>query len=338
MRFIGVLVKENDDLAADEGKRVLAALERQGARHALYADPATATADLLVAVGDNPFLLSTLRRAPANVPLLGVGSAGFGVLTETTVEQFEASVKRIAGGDYRVEDVDRMEVRVGSRARLLALNEVALVAATSGQFVRHALWVADELVWRDRGDGVIIATPTGSTAYALAAGGPVVLAATRVFSVVPICSSTGATPLVVSEDATLAITDAVADSGVELVADGRERVRVARGERVEIRRSDEPARFVRLGEKRYTQMLGKLKTARDVAGTLKGAPPSAKFVVKLLEYEGPLTQQEIIRESDLAERTVRNAVQYLLTEGIIQKEPSLRDARQDVYSLRARRS
>ncbi len=337
--FVGVVVRDDDALAREEGERVLAALHRLRIPHERFDRAEDATGDLLVAVGDNPYLLSVFRRAPGSVPVLGVGSAGFGVLTETTVEGFESAVKRVAAGDFWVEDVARLDVKVGDRARALALNEAAVVAAQPGQFVRYSLWVADELVWRDRGDGLIVATPTGSTAYALAAGGPIVLAKTRVFSVVPICSSEGNRPLIVEKDATLSVTDAWADAGVDVVADGRERLRVARGERITFARSTEPARFVRLGEKRYTQMLGKMKMARgDAPGSLKDAPPSAKFVVKLLEYEGPLTQQEMIRESELSERTVRNAVAWLLEHGAIQKEPSLRDARQDVYTLRARRS
>lgn len=329
-------MKPEDELAREEGARVVRALRRHGVDHVIDQDPAEAHADLLVVVGDNPFLLSVVRRVPANVPVLGVGSSGFGVLTETTVEDFESHVRRLATGDYRVEAVDRMVCRVGERTGL-ALNEAALLSAEPGHIVRYSLWVADELVWRDRGDGLIVATPTGSTAYALAAGGPVVLAMTPVFSLVPVCSSSGRRPLVVSEDAALSVTDATADAGVELVLDGRERIRVGRADTVTIQRSDAPALFVRLGARRYTQMLGKLKTvARTPGASLKEAPPSAKFVLKLLEYEGPLTQQEMIRESELAERTVRNAVHYLLEQGIIQREPSLRDARQDVYRLRAR--
>ena len=62
-------------------------------------------------------------------------------------------------------------------------------------------------------------------------------------------------------------------------------------------------------------------------------PPSARFVLKLLEYEGSLTQQEMVRESGLSVRTIRNALTYLLSHNFVTKEPNLRDARQDVYTL-----
>jgi NAD+ kinase len=329
--FVSVVVRPDPE-AEEEGRRVVEALKAARIPHARFAGAAEARGDVLVVVGDNAFLLETLRERAPDIPVLGVGSAGFGVLMEVTVSEFEANVKRLRGGDFWVEPVDRMLCQVGEKD-YAAVNEAALVSAQSGQFVRHSLWVDDELVWRDRGDGVIVATPTGSTAYALSAGGPIVLARTRVFSLVPICSGDDHHPVVVSEDATITLTDVSAASGVEVVLDGRARVRVAKDEVVRIRRHEVPARFVRFGEKRYTRILGKLKREGDPSPVLAEAPPSARFVLKLLEFEGPLTQQEMIRESGLSPRTIRNALSFLLAQGLVSKEPSLRDARQDVYTL-----
>lgn len=330
--FVSVVVKPEAE-AKEEGDRVLAALAHARIEHERFESARDARGDVLVVVGDNSFLLATLRDAPPELPVLGVGSAGFGVLMEVTVQEFEANVHRLRAGDYWIEPVDRMRCEVGERS-FAALNEAALVSAQSGQFVRYSLWVDDELVWRDRGDGVIVATPTGSTAYALSAGGPVVLARTRVFSVVPICSGDDHHPVVVTEDATISVTDVTAVAGVEMVLDGRERIRIGRNEIVRVRLHDQPARFARFGEKRYTRILGKLKREGEPAPAIADAPPSARFVMKLLEYEGPLTQQEMIRESGLSPRTIRNALTFLLKEQLVTKEPSLRDARQDVYTLR----
>lgn len=343
--FVSVVVRPEAD-AEEDGRRVLAALKAARIPHERFQSAADARGDMLVVVGDNAFLLATLRergvaqRAPdasgasraPDIPVLGVGSAGFGVLMEVTVDEFEANVKRLRSGDFWVEPVDRMLCAVGER-EFAALNEAAILSAQSGQFVRHSLWVGDELVWRDRGDGIIVATPTGSTAYALSAGGPVVLSRARVFSLVPICSGDDNHPVICTMDATVSVTDVSANSGVEMVLDGRERVRIAKNEVVRISRHEVPARFVRLGEKRYTRILGKLKREGDPSPVLETAPPSARFVLKLLEFEGPLTQQEMIRESGLSPRTIRNALTFLLSQGLVTKEPSLRDARQDVYTL-----
>lgn len=318
--------------AEEEGRRVLSALKAARIPHERFDSAADARGDVLVIVGDNAFLLATMRQRAPDIPVLGVGSAGFGVLMEVTVDEFEANVKRLRSGDFWVEPVDRMLCEVGAR-KLAALNEAAIVAGQGGEFVRHSFWVDDELVWRDRGDGVIIATPTGSTAYALSAGGPIVLSRARVFSVVPISSGDDNHALVVTMDASVSVTDASAPSGVEVVLDGRERVKVGKAEVIRISRHEVPARFVRFGEKRYTRILGRLKREGDTSRVIQEGPPSARFVLKLLEYEGPLTQQEMIRESGLSPRTIRNALTFLLSAGFVKKEPSLRDARQDVYTL-----
>ncbi|MHB8584348.1 MAG: NAD(+)/NADH kinase [Thermoplasmatota archaeon] len=335
MRF-DVLVKD-EEFAQREAAGVIKALRVRDAETRRIDSPRDADGDVVVVVGDTGFLLSAMRSLPTAIPVIGVGGAGFGALTEITAARFGDAARRIMRGDYWIEDVERMSCHIGDRTELMALNEAALMPATSGQFVRYSLWVDDELVGRDRGDGVIVATPTGSTAYALAAGGPVVLAKTRAWSIVPICSSDGARPVVVTQEATITLQDISATGGVDLVADGRDRVRLQRGEAVQIRRASAPARFVRLGEKRYTQILGRLRLQKEV-GLLEEAPPSAKFLAKLLEYEGPLTQQEMIRESNLSERTVRNALHWLVENGFVAKEPSLRDARQDVYNLAGTRS
>lgn len=330
--FVSVVVRPDPE-AEEEGRRVLDALKAARVQAARFASAAEARGDVLVVVGDNAFLLATLRERAPDIPVLGVGSAGFGVLMEVTVAEFEANVKRLRVGDFWVEPVERMRCVVGDR-EFAALNEAAIVSAQSGQFVRHSLWVDDELVWRDRGDGVIVATPTGSTAYALSAGGPIVLSQTHVFSIVPICSGDDHHPLVVTTDARVSVTDVDAATGVDVVLDGRERVRVGRDQVVRISRHDVPARFARFGEKKYTRILGKLRREGEPVPPLVDAPPSARFVLKLLEFEGPLTQQEMIRESGLSPRTIRNAVTFLLSHGFVTKEPSLRDARQDVYTLK----
>ncbi len=327
---VGVLVKDEEP-STSHGRDVIDALKARGVEHTRYSTAREAEGDLIVLVGDTAFVLEAVRDLPAGTPVLGVGASGFGVFTEVTAERFPEALRRILAGDHWVETLERVSCEVGGHLAATALNEAAVVASTSAQLVRHSLWVGEELLWRDRGDGVIVATPTGSTAYALAAGGPIVLADTSVFALVPICSSEGNRPVVVSQGVPVSLTDLFASGGVDLVVDGRERIRIGRGDEVCFSRSPDPARFVRFGKRRYAQILGKLKMERELSPDLGEAPPSAKFVYKLLEFERALTQQEIIRESGLSARTVRNALTHLIRENRIEREPNLRDARQDVY-------
>ncbi len=320
----------------DDAQRILDALDERRLQAELAEEPYTGGGDVLVVAGDTPFLLDTLRGLPAGTPTLTVSPRGPGVLAEITLSQVDGAAEALRKGNYTVEETARMQVEVPDRDPVLALNEAALLPAKGGEFVRHALFVDDELLWRDRGDGLIVATPTGSTAYALAAGGPVVLAGAPVWSVVPVVSSEANEPAVVSQDAVLRIRDATSRGGVHLVVDGNDRIPLGRDDEVVLTRSPEPVRFVRLAGPRFGRLLDKLKVERELGPELKDAPPSAKFVYKLLEYEGPLTQQEIVGESQLSSRTIRNALGHLQEKGIVAKVPSLRDARQDVYDLTER--
>ena len=324
---LALLAKE-DELTRADAADVRRALKAARVAYRDVRDARKAIADVLVVVGDSGFVLDAVRAAPTGVAVLGVGT-GPAFLAEVTAAQFPSAARRLASSDYRVEEVDRMTCSVGGEVRGSAVNEAALLASTSGQIVRYSLSVDDELVWRDRGDGVIVATPTGSTAYALSAGGPIVLPDAGVLSVVPVCSTDDHG----LRDARIRLTDVDARGGVDLVLDGRERSRVGHREEVVLTRSDEPARFVRFTEKRASAVVGKLKAQREAGDELARAPPSAKFLHRLLVYEGPLTQQELVRESQLGERTVRNAMAWLLAEGIVVKEPTFRDARQGVYTL-----
>src|ERR1051325_1011395 len=105
--FVSVLVRPEAE-AQEEGRRVLAALKAARVPHERFEHPHEARGDVLVVVGDNSFLLGTLPPRP-DMPVLGVGPAGFGVLMEVTVQEFEPNVKRLRARDYRVEPVDRMK-------------------------------------------------------------------------------------------------------------------------------------------------------------------------------------------------------------------------------------
>jgi NAD+ kinase len=198
--------------------------------------------------------------------------------------------------------------------------------------LRYSLEIDGERVWRDSGDGVIICTPTGSTGYGLSAGGPIVMENAEAIVVVPICSAEGQHPLVVPRKSEIMITEIESRLARDIVIDGRERVRVkASGFTVE--ESKSPARFVRFGKARYIRLFDKFASKHSHAEQLAGAPPSAKFVFRLLEDEGPLTEKQLIAESGLPERTVRSALSELRKRKLVQRVPSLRDTREALFAV-----
>lgn len=296
----------------------------------LAADLGTPPPDALVVLGDDRFLLRALRRVGSQTRVLTVGH---GFLAEVPPEQTTWAMEALLEGRHWIEERLRLEVRMDGRRLPPALNEAALSTSRGAGFLRYALEVDGEKVWQDSGDGVIVCTPTGSTGYGLSAGGPVVMENAEAIVVVPVCSSTGRRPLVLPARGVVAITEIESRLGRDLVLDGQERIRV-RSKGFTIQASADPARFVRFGKARYLQVFGKL-TARQRAAELPArAAPSVRFLYRLLEDEGAMTEKRLITESRMPERTVRNALSHLVRAGLVRRDPSLRDARETVFTLR----
>jgi NAD+ kinase len=211
------------------------------------------------------------------------------------------------------------------------LNDVAVFPSKSAMLMEHVLKIDGRDVWHDSSDGIIVSTPTGSTAYSMSAGGPMVLEKSRVFIVVSVNSVDNTRrPLVVPYDTSLQVSDVTSRYHCEVVLDGGSRIAVKKT--LESYKHEFPARLVRLSRDfSATSMLAKkVKLAED----LLSMPPSAKLVLKTLEYEGALSQKDLSKRTMLPERTVRLSLSHLLTSGIVNRKTSLRDARQKIYELR----
>ncbi len=296
------------------------------------ADPEQA--DVLTLVGDTRFFLSTLADMEQAPPVLLVAYEGLSVLAEAQVRDAGAVAEALANDRYSTQQVLRMVCRTDDE-ELLALNEAALLPSLNGTFMASEIKVDGELLWHDRGDGIIVCTPTGSTAYALSAGGPAVLGAADVLAVVPVCSEEDRPPLIVPATSELILANPESASGVELVVDGHARHKIS-GQAITITGAPGRLSLVRLTERRHGHLLGRVRLKRELGAELASAPPSARFIYKLLEHEGPLTPSEMARDSGLTSRTVRSALNHLVDLGLVVKRASLRDARTDVYDVAER--
>ncbi len=296
----------------------------------LVAETAAPPLEALVVLGDDRFLLHALRRVGSKTALLTVGH---GFLAEVPPEQLDWALEALLEGRHWIEERLRLEVRMEGRRLPPALNEAALSTSRGAGFLRYTLEVDGEQVWRDSGDGVIVCTPTGSTGYGLSAGGPVIMENAEAIVVVPVCSSTGQRPLVLPARSVVAITEVESRLGRDLVLDGQERIRL-RSKGFTIQASTDPARFVRFGKARYLQVFGKLTERHRSADLPARAAPSVRFLYRLLEDEGALTEKQLMAESRMPERTVRNALSYLVRAGLVRRDPSLRDARETIFTLR----
>lgn len=235
----------------------------------LHCDDVTAVApgapldgvELVVALGGDGTLLRAAELArPARVPLLGVNLGHVGFLAEVDRSDLETTVERILASTYDVEErmtLDLVIIRNGAElARGWALNDVTVEKASRERMLDVVVEVDGRPLSRWGGDGIVCATPTGSTAYAFSAGGPVVWPSVQAMLVVPLSAhALFARPLVISPDSCVAIELLSDPSAGVVFCDGRRTLDVAPHDRVEVRRGSEPVRLVRLRAAPFTDRL-----------------------------------------------------------------------------------
>jgi NAD+ kinase len=218
-------------------------------------------ADLVIALGGDGTLLSAARRVhPSRVPILGVNFGGLGFLTDVTVEEMLPAIEQVLRGDSRSELRVMLEARLrapdGSvKDRCLAVNDVVLHDAGHRILILFPE-IAGTSMGPLKGDGLIIATPTGSTAYSLSAGGPIVEPRLRALIATPICPHLlSMRPIVFSGDQTLVVRVPESETQVELVADGQEAIEVGPGCTVEIGCAAEPIEFLLVQPRTFYDVL-----------------------------------------------------------------------------------
>jgi NAD+ kinase len=217
-------------------------------------DPAETTAFALSLGGDGTMLRAVQMTAAAEIPVLGVNVGMLGYLAEIDPSGFDNAIERIVGGDYRVEERMMVESRVGDQ-RFLALNEAVVEKLESGHTVRLAVRIAGAEFTTYAADGLIVATPTGSTAYSLSARGPIVSPTHRAVLLTPVSPHMlFDRSLVLSPDEPIDIT-VIGHQRAVLSVDGRLVAELDPGDRVTCSPAVETARFIRFGDRKFHQIL-----------------------------------------------------------------------------------
>jgi NAD+ kinase len=216
--------------------------------------------DLVVSLGGDGTMLRAAQEAHRHdALLLGVNLGTLGYLTEIDAGQAIQALDEVVNGRYRVEE--RMMLSCSSSGGTttlpaVGLNEVLIERALRNKLVRLSVRVGDERLATFGADGVIIATPTGSTAYALSAGGPIVSPRAEVLIIVPVSAHmVFSRPIVLAPDETVEVT--VDGSGVQasLVLDGADGTTVDAGTSIKIERHPRPLRLVRLSGPGFLERL-----------------------------------------------------------------------------------
>jgi NAD+ kinase len=222
--------------------------------------------DLLIVLGGDGTLLSAARlAAQRKVPILAVNLGGLGFLTTVSQDELYSILEEIFSGKHRVSERVMLEaeiVRAGGVARRqIALNDAVLNKGALARIMDLELRVDGEYVTTYKADGLILSTPTGSTAYSLAAGGPIVYPTVEAFVVTPICPHTLTNrPLVIPDSATIEVDFKAGDEAVFLTLDGQIGIELVRGDRIRVHKAAEKLLLVRPAKKTYYQILrNKLK-------------------------------------------------------------------------------
>lgn len=254
-RRVGIVVKPDDEAAARAAVELTRWLRRRELDVLLdgaVAGPDTghsgvwspeAGHDLVVVLGGDGTLLSVARRLGPGPPILGVNLGGLGFLTEIGREELYPGLVRVLEGDYELEERALLDVRLersgGETLTYRCLNDAVIAKSALARIIELTLHVDGRLVASYRSDGLILSTPTGSTAYNLSAGGPIVNPLLPVTVLTPICAHTfSLRPLVVPDTSAIEVTLETPQEEVYLTLDGqegtelgyRDSVRATRGE------------------------------------------------------------------------------------------------------------
>ena len=225
-----------------------------------------ACSDLLIVLGGDGTLLSAARlSAVREVPILAVNLGGLGFLTTVSLDELYPILEEIFSNKHRISERVMLQseiIRAGNVIlRQVALNDAVLNKAALARIMDLELRVNGQYVTTYKADGLIVSTPTGSTAYSLAAGGPIVYPLVEAFVVTPICPHTLTNrPLVIPDSAKIEIEFKSEDDSVFLTLDGQVGIELAKGDHIQIGKAPEKLRLVRPSIKSYFEILrSKLK-------------------------------------------------------------------------------
>ena len=335
MRFGLSYVRDPKDPKFDENlKSIISILKSR--RHTIELEEDVALKHIksktILAIGDDSNILRTFRElGDKDREVLGINLGVKSFLGEIDVKDFNAALRVIEKKGYFIEKRSRLATEVDGKKLPYALNELAVSSSIGTATMRYGLKVDGDMIFRDFADGIIISTPTGSTGYALSAGGPVISTKSNVFLAIPICSINHNKPFVMNDNSKVEIVDISSRGKCEIVVDGGHRSEVDQN-KITVKKAAVPAKFIRFSESVHSNVFRKLKNRSiETSDIPKDAPPSAKYILKVLQYEGSMTQKEIVDSSMLPARTVRSALSYLVKKGLIAQRTSIRDTRQSIY-------
>ena len=212
--------------------------------------------DLVISVGGDGTLISLLRRSfKYNKPVMGINAGNLGFLTDIGLNEFENFIDKLFINDYRIDLRMMIEAEFNNKKEIFAFNDIVFMRKTMSRMINIEANVNGKLLNKFYGDGLIISTPTGSTAYNLSAGGPVVFPLTEAFILTPICPhSLTQRPLVLPVDFEITF-NIKEEEGALIVIDGQETYEIKPKDNLKIKIASNSVKLIHRVERNYFEVL-----------------------------------------------------------------------------------
>lgn len=256
------------DYLSRQGRRCSVRLS-EGGKAPEYTDADSIPEDtdcIIVLGGDGTLLQAAKDTMGRQIPLLGVNLGTLGYLAEATRENLDSTLDRLMRGEFELERRMMIKGRVSGIRRqpqeLCALNDIVVTRSGSLRVIHFNIYVNGQFLNSYNADGIIIATPTGSTGYNMSAGGPIVEPGARLLLMTPICPHTlNARSIVLSAEDTVELEITAGKDGgmqqVELNYDGSRPMRLYTGERILVRKAEQETQIVKLNKASFLETLHK---------------------------------------------------------------------------------
>lgn len=260
-----VITNKSKDISMEMTLRIQNYIKSKGGLCVLADDVAefpTNTDCVLVLGGDGTLIQAARELRSMDVPMLGINMGTLGYLTEVELQNVEESLEQLLDNRIWVEERMMLKGVLNGGLEDTALNDIVLTRSGSLRLIRFKIYVNGELLNSYQADGVIVSTPTGSTAYNLSAGGPIVEPTASIIVITPICShalNTRSIILSASDKIVLEVAQG-RDGNVEEASvsfDGDRNIKVRTGDRIEIQKADEKTKLIKLSKVSFLETLRK---------------------------------------------------------------------------------
>jgi NAD+ kinase len=214
--------------------------------------------DIIITIGGDGTILRTLQLSKSKI--LGVNAGVLGFLTEVSSDKLKHGLKRLVEGDYIVDERIKLKTMLNEKRLEDAVNEAVIHTSQIAKIHSYEVFVDELKADMIRADGIIIATPTGSTCYAMSVGGPILDPKLHGFVITPIAPfKLASRPIVVSSGSTVTVKLEDTHRKCVLVLDGQSEYEVGRGDVITLSQSEEPAKFIRFEPDFYKRVSEKLR-------------------------------------------------------------------------------